>query len=121
MLNSVIHFEPNASSQAYGAIDSLAEDCLIENVTIDAKNIDQTTFNGFIRIGGQNTTIINSNIISNSALGGVYDGNAIRANYPNVQELVVIGCAFPKYSKLAQVNNASVLKQANNVISTNLS
>ena len=121
MLNSFIHFETNENSNAYGAIESYAEDCLIDNVTIEAKNIAQTTYNGFIRIAGKNNTIINSNIISNSALGGVYDGNALRANYPNVQELVVIGCAFPKYSKVAQVNDVSVLKQANNVISTNLS
>ena len=120
MLNSFIHFETN-DLNAYGAIDSYSGDCLIDNVTIDAKNIDQTTINGFIRIQGNSTTIINSNIISNSALGGIYDGNALRANYPNVQELVVIGCAFPKYSKVAHVNDASVLKQANNVISTNLS
>ena len=121
MLNSFIHFETNENSNAYGAIESFAEDCLIDNVTIEAKNIAQTTYNGFIKIGGKNNTIINSNIISNSALGGVYDGNAIRANYADVQELVVIGCAFPKYSKVAHVNDASKLKQANNVISTNLS
>lgn len=121
MLNSFIHFEQNENSTDYGAIESTIDDFLIDNLTIDAKNIDQTTRNGFIRIQGKNTTIMNSNIISNSALGGIYDGNALRANYPNVQELVVIGCAFPKYSKVAQVNDASVLKQANNVISTNLS
>lgn len=121
MLNSFIHFEINENSNAYGAIESYAEDCLIDNVIIEAKNINQTTYNGFIRIGGKNTTIIDSNIISNSALGAVYDGNAIRANYPEVQELTVIGCAFPKYSKVAHVNDPAVLKQANNVISTNLS
>lgn len=120
MLNSFIHFEIN-DLNSYGALESYSDDLLIDNLTVDAKNIDQTDYNGIIRFQGKNTTIINSNIISNSALGGIYDGNAIRANYPNVQELVVIGCAFPKYSKVAQVNDASVLKQANNVISTNLS
>lgn len=120
MLNSFIHFELN-DLNSYGALDTIVDDCLIDNLTVDAKNITQTDYNGIIRFQGNNNTIINSKIISNSALGGIYDGNALRANYPNVQELVVIGCAFPKYSKVAHVNDASVLKQANNVISTNLS
>lgn len=120
MLNSFIHFELN-DLNSYGALDAIVDDCLIDNLTVDAKNITQTDYNGIIRFQGNNNTIINSKIISNSALGGIYDGNALRANYPNVQELVVIGCAFPKYSKVAQVNDASVLKQANNVISTSLS
>lgn len=120
MLNSFIHFELN-DLNSYGALDSIVNDCLIDNLTVDAKNINQTDYNGIVRIQGNNTTIINSKIISNSALGGIYDGNALRANYPDVQELVVIGCAFPKYSKVAQVSDPSKLKQANNVISTNLS
>lgn len=120
ILNSFIHFAIN-DLNSYGAIDSYSNDCFIDNLTIDAKNINQTDYNGFVRFQGNNNTIINSTIISNSALGGIYDGNAIRANYPNVQELVVIGCAFPKYTKVAQVSDPAVLKQANNVISTNLS
>lgn len=120
MLNSFIHFDTN-SLNSYGALDSRSNECLIDNLTIDVKNIDQTDYNGLIRIYGNSTTIINSTIYSNSALGGVYDGNAITASDPNVQELVVIGCAFPKYSKVAHVSDPAVLKQANNVISTNLS
>ena len=120
MLNSFIHFELN-DLNSYGALYSNANDCLIDNLTIDVKNITQTDYNGLIRIYGNSTTIINSTIYSNSAIGGVYDGNAITASSTDVQELVVIGCAFPKYSKVAHVNDASVLKQANNVISTNLS
>lgn len=120
MLNSFIHFETN-SLNSYCAIDTYANDCLIDNLTIDAKNLDQTDYNGLIRVFGNNTTIINSTIFSNSALGGIYDGNAIAAHYENVQELTVIGCAFPKYSKVAHVSDPSKLKQANNVLSTNLS
>lgn len=120
MLNSFIHFELN-DLNSYGALESYSNDCFIDNLTVDAKNITQTDYNGIIRFQGNNNTIINSTILSNSALGGIYDGNALRANYPNVQELVVIGCAFPKYLKVAQVNDASKLKQANNVLSTNLS
>lgn len=120
MLNSFIHFDTNTLN-SYCALDSYANDCLIDNLTIDAKNIDQTDYNGLIRIFANSTTIINSTIYSNSALGGVYDGNAIAAHYENVQELIVIGCAFPKYSKVAHVSDPSKLKQANNVISTNLS
>ena len=120
MLNSYIHFELN-DLNSYGALDSYSNDCFIDNLTVDVKNITQTDYNGLIRIYGNSTTIINSTIYSNSAVGGVYDGNAITASSTDVQELVVIGCAFPKYSKVAHVTNASVLKQANNVISTNLS
>lgn len=120
MLNSFIHFELN-NLNSYGALDSYSNDCFIDNLIVDVKNITQTDYNGLIRIYGNSTTIINSAIYSNSAIGGVYDGNAITANSTDVQELVVIGCAFPKYSKVAHVSDPSKLKQANNVISTNLS
>ena len=120
MLNSFIHFELN-DLNSYGALDSYSNDCFIDNLTVDVKNITQTDYNGLIRIYGNSTTIINSTIYSNSALGGVYDGNAITANGSDVQELIVIGCAFPKYSKVAHVSDPSKLKQANNVLSTNLS
>ena len=120
ILNSFIHFELN-DLNSYGALDSYSNDCFIDNLTVDVKNITQTDYNGLIRIYGNSTTIINSTIYSNSAIGGVYDGNAITASSPDVQELIVISCAFPKYSKVAHVSDPSKLKQANNVISTNLS
>lgn len=88
---------------------------LVNNL-VDLSKLSSYTSNGLFRLVAQEkVNFIKNVILSDSALGGLYNGNLLRADFINGMELIAIGNIAPKYQTLVHVENtgAKVTESAN--------
>lgn len=117
--NVIVHIGDDSGNTTYSSIFFNAEVILFVGNTLDLTRIKTATANGMIRLEG-NSYIINNSIIANGAIGGVYNGNALRLDADKETVSYVIGNNFPSYKSLAYITESQTLNTANNVLAGDL-
>lgn len=117
--NMIVHIGDDSGNTTYSSIFLDAEVILFVGNTLDLTRIKTTTANGMIRLRG-NSYVINNSIIANGAIGGVYNGNALRLDADKETVSYVVGNNFPSYNSLAYITKSQTLNSANNVLAGDL-
>lgn len=119
--NNTVKIEPSVENENPFAITAgTAKNSRISNNIIDACELSATGINGFIKIGTETVHLLNNVVLSQSALGGVYGGNAIRL-LATVKNATICGNTFAAYPLLYYCNGSeTVVKQVNNTLSGDL-
>lgn len=117
--NMIVHIGDDSGNTTYSSIFLDAEVILFVGNTLDLTRIKTTTANGMIRLRG-NSYVINNSIIANGAIGGVYNGNALRLDADKKTVSYVVGNNFPSYNSLAYITKSQTLNSANNVLAGDL-
>lgn len=108
------------SSCTKGDITVLGGDlCIILNNNFNFLDLSTISTNGLLRFSVKKVYFINNVVASNTALGGVYNGNLLRLDYPLNEEAYLFSNYAPKYLLLYYTDNSLITINSRNNIPEN--